>query len=73
MVNAMGGQFIHFGLQKLDGPAPLGWSLSDKAMKTMADRLRTILKNFPDPIDPAAISQLARQSHALVCKGEKTG
>jgi hypothetical protein len=73
MANAMGGRFLHIGLQKLDGPAPLGWALSDKAMKTMDDKLKAILEDFRDPLDPVAIEQQARKSQALVCKGENTG
>lgn len=42
------GIFKEFGLQNVRGPVPLGWTLSDAAMKTMKDRLNCYINELPN-------------------------
>ena len=49
------GIFKEFGLQNINGPVPLGWMLSQAAMKTMDNRLSCYIKELKDG-DPLNIS-----------------
>ena len=50
------GVFKEFGLQHVNGPVPLGWTLSDAAMATMQTRLDCYIKEIPahDPLSMQA-------------------
>lgn len=50
------GIFKEFGLQHVNSPVPLGWTLSDAAMATMQQRLKCYIQELPnhDPLNMQA-------------------